>query len=410
MLSGHGEPDQRGNMLADALRQLWQAAAQRIAWWWIYPAGALIVLLLQVWFPPLDSGVRHDTYSATPEGQRAFYRLVAAHVPVTQRNTLPLNQVLAEVWPANDTLCVLGPARWPTRSEWQALLGWVERGGQLLLAFRGDKDQALPEWNVRCVPRPQILPPNDAVRPLTSLVRSPEVAWWTDAYLLAPGAEVLVEQAGEVQAVRVSYGAGQVVVVATPWIFSNQLLAYGDNPLLAYRLLEAAGPPRQVVFDESLNATGTSQALGVLLRPPLRPLTLQLLLLLILYAWWNCRPFGPQELTQETSHQNLVEHTDALGVHYWRAGDGAAMLRSYLRSLRSELRPPSQGQAQQAWLVLAAKRLGWSVKQVIHDLQTAQRAAKARSLSRHHAARLITRLALIRQALSSGGTPPHTAA
>lgn len=400
----------RESMSSDAPWQVRQGAPQRLAWWWIYPAGALVVLLLHVWFPPLDSGVRHDTYSATPEGQRAFYRLVAAHVPATQRNTLPLNHVLSAVWPENDTLCVLGPSRWPTRSEWQTLLAWVERGGQLLLAFRGDKEQALPELNVRCVPRPQLLPPHDAVRPLTSLVRSPQVAWWTDAHLLAPGAEVLVEQAGEVQAVRVSYGAGRVVIVATPWIFSNQLLAYGDNPLLAYRLLEAAGPPRQVVFDESLNATGTSQALGVLLEPPLRPLTLQLLLLLILYAWWNCQPFGPRELPPETSHQNLVEHTDALGLHYWHAGDGAAMLRSYLRSLRSELRPPSQGQAQQAWLVVTAKRLGWSVQQVAHELQTAQQAANVRSLSRSHAARLITRLAYIRRALSSREEPPYTGA
>jgi hypothetical protein len=367
--------------------------------WWIWPIAVCAVLALQVWFPPLDTGVLHDSYSATSEGQRAFFRLIGTQAVVVSRSTEPLARWL----PDNDgqlTLCILGPARWPTATEWNVLLDWVARGGRLVFACRSFEDKSMPKIEVRFIARDASIPPDDSLPPETDLTRSKEIAWWTDGRLLAPGRQSLVKYAGEVQAVVLPHGAGRVVVIATPHPFSNQLLSYGENAVLAYRLVEAAGPVDEVVFDESLNDSGTAKAMGVLLNPALRPLTLQLVLLLVLYGWWNCRRYGPLARATGAARHNLVDHTDTVGASYWRTDSGAAVLRSYLRSLRDELRPRATPGAEEALIAVAARRLNRTVASVQDDVQAAQRAAKSKSLDRRVAARMITRLSVLRRALS----------
>jgi hypothetical protein len=371
----------------------WRPAA-----WWIWPIAVGAVLALQVWFPRLDTGVLHDSYSASAEGQRAFFRLIGTQTYV-YRSVEPLTRWL----PYDDgeqTLCILGPARWPTAPEWDALLDWVSRGGRLVFACRTFEEKSIPQLDVRFVPRDPSVPPDDSLPPETDLTRAKEIAWWTDGQLLAPGRESLVKYAGQVQAVVLPHGAGRVVVIATPHVFSNQLLTYGENVVLAYRLVEAAGPLEYVMIDESLNDSGTAKAMGVLLDPALRPLTLQLVLLLFLYGWWNCRRYGPLARATGAARHNLVDHTDTVGASYWRTNSGAAVLRSYLRSLRDELRLGAAPAAETALVAIAARRLNRTIASVQDDVQAAQRAAKAKSLDRRIAARMITRLAVLRRALS----------
>lgn len=378
------------------------SARWKIAWWWIWPVVVIGLVALQVWFPPLDSGVLHDTYSTTAEGQRAFYKLVATQAIYTRRSTDPLDRALQNTF-GDDTLCILGPERWPTAAEWDALLDWVLNGGRLVFACRSTEEKTIPQVDVTYVPHddPE---PNDSLPPQTRLVSSKEIAWWTDGHLVAKDREVLVEYDGEVQAVAFDHGAGRIVVVATPLVFSNQLLTYGDNPALAFRLLEAAGSVQFVLFDESLNASGTAKALGVLLEPALRPLTLQLVLLLALYGWWNCLRYGPLARPAVEARHNLVDHTDTVGVGYWRAKAGAAVLRSYLRALRTEFRPRTVAGTTNALFATAARRLNRPLASVQHDVQAAYRAAKLKSLDRRVAARMIGRLAQIRRALSERST------
>lgn len=368
--------------------------------WWIWPIAVGAVLALQVWFPPLDTGVLHDSYSASAEGQRAFFRLMSTQTEYVFRSTEPLTRWLPDDY-SERTLCILGPARWPTAAEWDALLDWVERGGRLVFACRSAEDRVIPRIDVRFIPHDTSVPPDDSLPPDTDLTSSKEIAWWTDGHLLAPGRAALVKYADEVQAVSLPHGAGRVVVVATPLVFSNQLLTYGENGVLAYRLVEAGGPVEFVTFDESLNDSGTAKALGVLLDPAVRPLTLQLVLLLLLYGWWNCRRYGPLARSTAAPRHNLVDHTDTVGATYWRTDSGAAVLRSYLRSLRDELRPRSTMGADGALIAIAARRLNRTVASVQDDVEAAQRAAKSKTLDRRVAARMITRLAVLRRALAA---------
>jgi len=365
---------------------------------WFWPLAIVAVLALQVWYPDTGTGVLHDTYSPTADGQKAFYRLVSEQAGWTDRNTAPLSRATANGY-LEPTLCILGPERWPTTSEWDAILDWVADGGELLFAFRGFEELSIPRLDIRYTPRMQDGPPDDSLPPDTKLLESRGIAWWTDGRLVAPKSEALVEYDGTTQAVAGDYGAGRYVVTASSLVFSNQLLTYGDNPLLAMRLLERTSYLEGVTFDESLNSTGTPKTVGLLLDRDLRPITLQLVLVTLLYGWWNSRRFGPLQLPAIQGRHNIVDHTDAVGIAYWRSRNGVAALSAYVQLLQLQFIERHTGRPVQHLWETAARKLGQSVESLQETWKVAHATAQQPKVERRVAADLIRQLARIRQAI-----------
>ncbi|MBI1344679.1 hypothetical protein GC163_00170 [bacterium] len=365
---------------------------------WFWPIAILIVLALHVWYPDTGTGILHDTYSPTADGQKAFYRLVSEQAGWTDRNTTPLVRAI-QVGYLEPTLCILGPERWPTTSEWEAILDWVAEGGELLLACRGFEEATIPELDIRYVPRDQVGPPDDSLPPQADLLDSPGIAWWTDGRLVAPHSKVLVEYDGTTQAVSGIYGEGRYVVTASSLIFSNQLLTYGDNPVLAMRLLEQVSYLDGVTFDESLNSTGTPKTIGLLFDPDLRPITLQLILLTFLYGWWNSLRFGPWHLPAIRGRHNIVDHTDAVGLAYWRSKNGVAVLRAYVQIIQQQFFERSTGHPNLHLWESAARRLGQTVSSLQESWQQAHGVAQQKHVDRRVAADLIRKLSQLRAAV-----------
>ncbi len=366
---------------------------------WLWPLAVAALLGLQVWFPDLGDDVLHDTFSNTAEGKRAFFRLVNEYAEYVDRNQQPLTRALPDS--VGDTLCILGPQRWPTDAEWDAILDWVSDGGQLVFAFRGETERTIPQLDIRYLPRSAQSPPDDSLPPDTDLVPREAAAWWTDGRLLAPQGKELLAYDGAPQVVVQEWGQGRVVASASPLIFSNQLLTYGDNPALAYRLLELAGDVWAVTFDESLNKTGTPKTVALLFDEELRPITLQLMLLLVLYGWWNSLRFGPLLPLAAAPRHNIVEHADALGVAYWRHQFGTMVLRHYLAALRGSL-PRLGGTSSGTAIAWAAQRMNRPASELEEQLAAAEKATQRSRLDRRTAAKLIRRLAPVRQALRGG--------
>jgi len=369
---------------------------------WLWPLAVVALLGLQVWFPDLGDDILHDTFSNTAEGKRAFFRLVNEYAEYTDRNQQPLTRVLPDG--VGDTLCILGPQRWPTDAEWDAILDWVSAGGQLVFACRGETERSIPRLEIRYLPRSGTGPPDDSLPPETDLVSQDTTAWWTDGRLLAPQGDEVLSYDGTPQVVVQQWGQGRVVVSASPLIFSNQLLTYGDNPALAYRMLELAGDVWAVTFDESLNKTGTPKTVALLFDDELRPITLQLMLLLVLYGWWNSQRFGPLLPLAASPRHNIVEHADALGVAYWRQQSGEVVLRHYLSALRGMM-PRLSGGPRGAALALAAERMQCEPRELEEQLAAAEKATRRSRLDRRTAAKIIRRLAPLRKALRSQRKP-----
>lgn len=420
---------------------------------WLWLLGLGVLLSLHFWFPEIGTGTVHDTYSTTARGKKAFYLLARRRADLdVRRNRQPLLRLMPRIEDESYStlLCLTGPQRYPTDAEQHRLLRWVARGGTLVMAARrdepefsldglgisverrGDAGSSSQESGVsrqkavgdgqfagarirQPTRRPDDQPPqpttddgqptaNPTAPVVTPLVASENLRWESSARIDAPAeAERLVEWDGTVQAVAVKHGSGRVVVVASDYIFSNESLATGDNSVLAFRLLEATGPVQQVYFDESLNASGTPKAVGLLLEPTLRPLTIQLLLVLLLFAWRGSRRFGPILPQEIAARHNIVDHTDTVGTLYYKSHDGTTALRAYLRQLVTELHLKTFKGREDRVLEPIAVRLGTSTEEVRNELMQAVRAARTSRLERREAAKLIRGLARIRRAGHAAG-------
>jgi hypothetical protein len=412
---------------------------------------ALLVgaLLLHVWFPRVDAGPLNDTYNVDVGGRNAFFqyaeRLANRHVLVAAERNHQSLVTLLDSYGTNTTLCLLGPARYPSPREWQVLNAWVRSGGKLLLAARWeDAELTIPDVNAHVKSTkekveinifggsrsrqgkrkksPDDLPTkpemgdettggdesktaaatskSPAGPNWTSLLADVNYTWKTEGIIEASGAEVLVKTGESPQAVRLTYGNGTIVLLASDYIFSNAALYERErqNGLLAVKLLQAAGPSEVVLFDESLNATGTPRVVGVLLDPVLRPATVQLLVVLVIFGWRGNRRFGGLLPKSAPARHDVADHTNSLGNLYYKAHHSKGVLREYLEQLRTELHLRYAKGHEQRVLLPIAQRANLTVEEVQRLLADAEAAAGKPRLTRRDAANFIRRLAHLRQA------------
>lgn len=141
--------------------------------------------------------------------------------------------------------------------------------------------------------------------------------------------------------------------------------------------------------------------MGILLDPLLRPITVQLTLVLLIFGWWQSRPFGPILPRLYRSRHNIVDHTDTVGTLYWKTGDGRGALRLYLKQLVTELKLRSfRGQEERILEPIARRLRKDDASSVQKLLRKAHQAARSPQVDRQTAAELIRRLSRIRQAAS----------
>jgi len=396
---------------------------------WFWFTAMLLAVGLHFWFPSTHSGPVHDSYSVGAAGKKAMYLLAARTADSVERNTTSLSIAMGRM-ERETTLCLLGPARYPNRTEWQGLIEWVRRGGCLVIAAN-DSDPAFslapldiavkktendsdddivesPDDKAEDDSSDEIDDEQQLTEVTSRLTDEPGLAWKSNAVITAPKAQVLVDANGSIQAVQQSLDRGTIVVIASDFVFSNQSLEFGENAnaVLAVRLLESAGSGRSLVFDESLNQTGTPKVVGVLLDPVLRPMTIQLVIVLILFGWWRNRRFGPLLAASYSKRHNIVDHTDAVGILHYKTKQGREPLHCYATQLVAELKLKHHKGREERVLAPIARRLDCSVSDIKGEFRQVRRALKHTHVNRKVAAELIRRMARIRRAArrSSSGS------
>lgn len=375
---------------------------------------------LQWLLPEFRADVPTDSYRNGPRGKKAFYLLTSELDYGITRSLVPLTTLLRrqEGSEHETAVLLLGPARVPTESEWEALGRFVEAGGSLLFAASSDEPEFdAPVFGVKGeeLKKPVDVDGKGKQAVAASLGEDLEGTFsWQSRSELAAGenAETLVAVGDSVQAVAVTRGAGTAVFVASDRPFDNYTLTWPDNAALAFRLFEtAAGERWGAVVDESLNVSGTPKVVALLLDRPLRPFTLHLFAVLAAFGWWRSRRFGPLLPPVMAARSDIVAHADAVGMLHYKTRDGRLPLRYYLHQLTRELKLRKlSGVREDRVLAPIARRLDRSVDEVKGAFRKANAAVKAggdsgpkAKLDRATAAKHIRRLAKIRQAAKRAG-------
>jgi hypothetical protein len=393
----------------------------------------LAVVLAQVWFPRLNFSQTNDTYSVELGGRNLLYQLIQRHEDYAGRNTARLADFLLDAVPLDTVFCIIGPPRAPRPDEWEALLNWAARGGIVVYAHPYGADGVeLKALGVRIVrlaadeggavdDRAELNKTIGSVRMLSKVRLGPyfpeeafqdrgPFPWRSQSRidLRDPNVGILVHDVNESirQAVRVEYGEGAVVVVATDDPFSNEALSMSPETAglvlsLSTGAKTAPDEIRYVVFDEHLNATGLPRVVSVLLDPLLRPITLQCVALVVLFGWAGSRRFGPFLPRLDPPRHNIADHTDALGTWYYRVGNGSGAVAAYLGQMRHDLQLTGDSATLQRRLAPIAARMSVPLATVTKLWADATAAARTPNLSKRSASQLIDQLAAVRQAALS---------
>jgi hypothetical protein len=367
---------------------------------WLFPVVVIALLFIGYGVIPIPrESEKGDSFSVDRGGKRAFYDLASRLLPEVSRNA----GSLVPQDPAADMLVILGPSRYPDRAQWRTLHDWVSHGRSLVFAANWqDPAVALESFGIEVVPRLSEEssgssdaegPPVDAPRPgIETELAEGDLDWRSrgEVRFTDPGASVELSMNGSPQVVWQPVGKGVIVVVASDFVFSNLSLTKADNGVLAFRILESASPLGPVYFDEAMNVAGAPRVVGVLLEPPFRLPTVQLLIVTLLFGWMASRRFGPIENRGIEERRSLVEHAEALGILHFRVGTGSRFVASYLEYFRRDLGlqylPSEEAPAVDSGRDQAAPEV----------LARALRAARSPNLDRGRVAAIIRSLASLR--------------
>ncbi len=167
---------------------------------------------------------------------------------------------------------------------------------------------------------------------------------------------------GDDQILAAAYhrGKGELIVVASPAIAENRLIAGHDNSVLAVHLLAAPGRP--VVFDEFYHGlTIRGNPLWLFTQRGYAATTLCLLTLIGLWIWREAVFLGPPLAPEAQSRRSIGEYVDAMARFLNRGRSSQAFLlrevrSGVLRSVRDQLHlPPSRDDVNELAAVLARR-------------------------------------------------------
>lgn len=152
-----------------------------------------------------------------------------------------------------------------------------------------------------------------------------------DAAAMGTQRHALYTARGEVVVARESVGAGDVILLAVPDVFTNQHLASGNHlPLL----LALAGTSRSVYFDETIHGLGAGDSALALLKDwNLGPFLLLVLTLTALILWRGSSRIGPAQEEWTDTRSEAVDLVDSLGALYQRSMNDGEALVLYLEAL-----------------------------------------------------------------------------
>jgi len=273
--------------------------------------GAYLTAARRTEGPPLDPG------STAVDGARAVVELT---------RTFATMDVLDDVPDAGiDTALVLQDRF--DRDAAEALQAWVRDGGTLVVA---DPGSALTP--------PVTGAATDEIAADCAVTDLPEIGrldvGTSRRYEVPAGAETCARSGADAFVVVEAVGAGRVVSIGGPALFTNGLLDEADNAVLATALLAPTPDTRSAFLRPALAVGSGDDGLVDLIGTPVRAALAQLLVAFALMALWRARRLGRPVPEPQPVQIEGAELTRAVGRMLTRAhrpDRAAAVLRDRAR-------------------------------------------------------------------------------
>ena len=351
-------------------------------------AGVLVIFVIVglagYWGTGFDPVRDHSSERTNPWGTKAYRELLQRCGLKTATWDRPLTELTGSV----KLLMLFDPQRPISEEEQERLLAWVRAGGRLVLAPFGEGMDSVPSCcrggacAVRGPSVQQLLArlglvlsedgeANEQARvgegsPLTADVRRVKVPSeyrlerfkdakrlgeklgrqgveeeWVAALKLPQdwGARVHLLVDGKPALVTVSWGRGEIHVLAEVEMLANGEIAEADNVVLAANLAFAGGAPSCVHFDEYHHSTGRVFGAGgeELDVRPVRWTMWAILAVAVIYALGRAQRFGAPVVKSDEAQRSSAEYVRAFAEIYWRAQASGAALEMLAAGFRRRL-------------------------------------------------------------------------
>jgi hypothetical protein len=352
-------------------------------------AGAVLFLLtagLVFWgAEPQEHGISiPSTYSSASGGARAAYLLLQdLHYNVSRWERSP-TELPGDL---DDAILILAnPLEDPTREEQEALLHFVEEGGQVLFTgssiesffpdAKVDEETQVLEWKTF-----------SANLPSTYTFRAPKIVLQTEATWQATASSQvpLYGDPGSPVAISWRIGEGRVLWWAAATPLTNAGISREGNLNLFLDAMNSPLPGEHsevhIYWDEYFHGQRTS-LWSYVQKTPVAWGLLQVAVLGLFVLFTFSRRSGPTMLPPVISRLSPLEFVDTLGGLYERAGAEPAIVSAVYQRFRATLSRQLRlsSSASDAELAGAVQsRLGWkesSLEKVLARASAASRAGK----------------------------------
>lgn len=332
--------------------------------WWLVPAIAVVLLALVA----LIVGDRRDklnygtSYDTSGSGFRGVYLVLEELGFKVER----LRKAIG-----GDARWILYPTKVGAR-EVGVIDDWVRNGGRILLAVDDDEftnefglevmvengpagktevAKANRDHDLERLPVPiQPAPPHKAGEPYPTDIPDASQVYAGPTVVTGPRGGRVWGRIDDKPLVTIyQHGQGEIWLLNRPDVLTNANVREGDNAILACRLAEATLSGRRgerLAFDEfSHGLRDRPNVFELLLRPPVRAVTLEALLLTGLVVWYFGVRFGPLRHRPPPSRRSKEEFLDAMAELLTRKGDRDDAFRtvrdSFVRRLETDLGLPA---------------------------------------------------------------------
>lgn len=293
---------------------------------WLLIALGLSILLVGATLASLNQPESYSPYlskSPSPTGTKAFYEFTSHEHNVGRWSAPPTRLPDRSEKVA---LFMVGPYYTLSTEEQRHYQQWMEQGNTVVLL----KQNPTGLFDIKTEPLPSA---NESAK---TLVDGYE-AVVEQSFRLMPDTDddVLLEDSQGALVLERTYGEGRLIVSMNPNWVQNGTILEEDHALLMNELLMAAGA-EQVLWDEYIHGQENIPTAFTIYPKWILVVTLQLLLLTILWLWYKGKRFGPIYTPREHTVRLGDERLQALSAWYMRGGfydESIRIQEEFLRSL-----------------------------------------------------------------------------